>query len=56
MEVTHGLALVSRASEKLIEGSLVVQKYFNYAGGALSAIGGPQPPSEPTIISFRFVK
>lgn len=56
MEVTQGLALVARASESLIEGSLVVQKYFNFSGGMLSAIGGPQPPREPTLISFRIRK
>lgn len=53
VEVTQGLALVARASEDLIEGTVVVQKYFNYSGGMLSAIGGPEPPPKPTLMTFR---
>ena len=56
MEVTHGLALVARGSADLVEGSLVVQKYLNYSGGLMSAIGGAEAPKEPTLITFRVRK
>ncbi|MGD8384910.1 MAG: hypothetical protein PVF89_05855, partial [Lysobacterales bacterium] len=53
MEVGQGVALVGRASRGLIEGSVFVQRYFNYAGGMLSAIAGDEPVGEPTKITFR---
>ncbi|MGD2129466.1 MAG: hypothetical protein PVJ33_02000 [Lysobacterales bacterium] len=53
MDVGQGVALVSRASRDLIEGSVFVQRYFNFAGGMLSSIAGDEPPSEPTRITFR---
>jgi len=55
VEVTHGLVLVPRASESLIEGTLVIQKYFNYAGGLMSAMGGPTVPAEPMLFAFRHI-
>lgn len=53
VDVTDGVALVARASSELIEGSLFIRKYLNYSGGLLSAIAGPEPPPEPTSITFR---
>ena len=53
MEVGQGLALIGRASRAQIEGSLFVQRYFNFSGGLLSAIAADEPVKEPTSITFR---
>lgn len=56
MEVAKGVALVSRASRELIEGSVFIERTYNFAGGLLSAIAGHEPVSTATSISFRFVR
>lgn len=53
MEVSQGVALVGRANQDLIEGSIFIQRFFNFSGGALSAIAGDEPPKEPTSMTFR---
>lgn len=54
MDVGQGVALVSRASTDGIEGSVAVQRIFNYAGGTLSAIAGDEPVKDPTKITFKY--
>lgn len=54
MDVGQGVALVSRASSEGIEGSVAVQRIFNYSGGMLSAIAGDEPVKEPTRITFKY--
>jgi len=53
MDVGQGVALVSQASRDFIEGSVFVQRYFNFAGGMLSAIAADEPVKQPTTITFR---
>lgn len=53
MDVGQGVALVSRASSDGIEGSVAIQRVFNYSGGLLSAIAGDEPVKHPTKITFR---
>lgn len=55
MDVGQGVALVSRASSDGIEGSVALQRIFNYSGGMLSAIAGDEPVREPTRITFKYV-
>ena len=52
-EVSQGAALVGRANYDLIEGSIFIQRLFNFSGGAMSAIAGDEPPKEPTSMTFR---
>ena len=54
VEVSQGLLLVGRASTGLIEGTLVIQRIFNFSGGMLSAVAGDEPVGEPTRIAFRW--
>ena len=54
MDVGQGVALVSQASTDGIEGSVAVQRIFNYSGGLLSAIAGDEPVRDPTKITFRY--
>lgn len=54
MDVGQGVALISLASADGIEGSVAVQRIFNYSGGMLSAIAGDEPVSKPTKITFRY--
>ncbi len=42
VDVGQGIALVSRASNEFIEGSVVIQRVSNYSGGLLSAIAGDE--------------
>jgi len=54
VDVGQGVALVSRASLDGIEGSIAVQRIFNYSGGMLSAIAGDEPVPEPTKVTFKY--
>lgn len=54
MDVGQGVALVSRASSEVIEGSIFVQRVFNYSGGLLSAIAGDEPVSESSRVTFSY--
>lgn len=54
MDVGQGVALVGLASSEGIVGSVAVQRIFNFSGGALSAIAGDEPVSEPTRVTFRY--
>lgn len=54
MDVGEGVALISRASSDGIEGSVAVQRIFNFSGGMLSAIAGDEPVKEPTKITFKY--
>jgi hypothetical protein len=54
MDVGQGVALIGRANTDLIEGSVVVQRIFNFSGGLLSSIAGDEPVGEPTRITFRY--
>lgn len=54
MDVGQGLALIGRASTEVIEGSVFVQRIFNYSGGLLSAIAGDEPVSESSRVTFRY--
>lgn len=54
MDVGQGVALVSRASSDGIEGSVAVQRIFNYSGGMLSAIAGDEPVKQPTKVTFKY--
>ena len=56
MEVACGVALVGRASRELIEGSVFVERTYNFAGGLLSSIAGHEPVSAETSFTFRFVR
>lgn len=53
MEVSKGVALVGRANKDLVEGSIFIQRFFNFAGGLMSASAGDEPPKEPTSMTFR---
>lgn len=54
MDVDEGVALISRASSDGIEGSVSVQRIFNFSGGLLSAIAGDEPVKKPTKITFKY--
>ena len=54
MDVGQGIALVSRSSSDGIEGSVAVQRIFNFSGGMLSAVAGDEPVREPTKITFKY--
>jgi hypothetical protein len=54
MDVGQGVALIGRASTEVIEGSVFVQRIFNYSGGLLSAIAGDEPVSESSRVTFRY--
>jgi hypothetical protein len=54
MDVAQGIALVSRASSEGIEGSIFVERIFNFSGGLLSSVAGDEPVSKPTKITFRY--
>lgn len=54
MDVGQGVALIGRANTDFIEGSVVVQRIFNFSGGLLSSIAGDEPVGEPTRITFRY--
>lgn len=54
MEVSQGIALVGRASSALVEGTVVIQRYFNFSGGLLSSVAGDVPVGEPTTMTFRW--
>ena len=54
MDVGQGIALVSRASSDGIEGSVAVQRVFNYSGGMLSAIAADELVSEARKMTFRY--
>lgn len=54
VDVGQGVALVGRASSETIEGSVFVQRIFNYSGGLLSAIAGDEPVSEESRMTFRY--
>jgi hypothetical protein len=54
MDVAQGIALVSRAGADGIEGSVFVERIFNFSGGLLSASAGDEPVKKPTKITFRY--
>jgi hypothetical protein len=54
VDVGQGVALISHADSNGIEGSVAVQRVFNYSGGLLSAIAGDEPVKDPTRITFRY--
>lgn len=54
MDVGQGVALVNTASMDLMEGSVFVQRVFNYSGGLLSAIAGDEPVSEESRVTFNY--
>lgn len=54
MDVAQGVALVARASRELIEGSVFVQRAYNFSGGLMSSIAGHEPVGKETLFTFRF--
>lgn len=54
MDVSQGAMLVGRGSSELVEGSVFVQRRYNFAGGLMSSIAGDEPVKEPTSITFRY--
>jgi hypothetical protein len=54
MDVGQGVALIGRANAEAIEGSIFVQRVFNYSGGLLSAIAGDEPVKESSRVTFRY--
>lgn len=54
MDVSQGVALVGRASTQLVEGSVFLQRIFNFSGGLLSAVAGDEPIGEPFSMAFKF--
>lgn len=54
VDVSQAVALVGRGGGSLVEGTVVIQRIFNFSGGFLSAVAGDEPVGEPTIMTFRW--